>query len=125
MVIDPSAILAILQDEPEPGPFINALAAAHDCLISARSLVELAIAMEARSGVVGLQDLVLVVAGIATVPVDAAQELLASLAFQRFSQGCHPSGLNAEACLSNALATSRREPCCSRATISTSLPWPR
>ncbi|MEB3271350.1 MAG: type II toxin-antitoxin system VapC family toxin [Synechococcus sp.] len=112
MVIDPSAILAILQDEPERGPFIDAIEAAHERLISAPSLVELSIVTEARCGAGGLQDLdlFLVAAGIETVPFDAAQALLARLAFQRFGKGRHPAGLNFGDCLSYALAICRNQP---------------
>jgi ribonuclease VapC len=51
MVIDSSAVLAILQNEPERGAFNAAIASADHCALSAASLVELSIVIEARFGV--------------------------------------------------------------------------
>jgi ribonuclease VapC len=48
MVIDPSAVLAILQNAPERQAFNAAIASADHCALSAASLVELSIVIEAR-----------------------------------------------------------------------------
>ena len=57
MVIDTSAVLAILQDEPERTAFNARIAAADTRLLSAASLVELSIVLEARFGADGQGDL--------------------------------------------------------------------
>ncbi len=106
MVIDSSAILAILQDEPERRAFNEAIETASERRLSAASLVELSIVIEARIGPDGLRDLdlFLATAGIAIVPFDSDQALIARSAFHRFGKGRHPAGLNLGDCFSYALA---------------------
>ena len=106
MVIDPSAILAILQDESERPTFIAAIAAAEQPLLSATSLVELSIVVEARFGADGQNDLdlFLATANIEIVPFNADQAQIARSAFRRFGKGRHPAGLNLGDCYSYALA---------------------
>ena len=106
MVIDPSAILAILQNEPERGDFNAAIAAADQRRLSAASLVELSIVVEARCGVEGQSDLdlFLTTANVAIVPFNADQAQIARSAFRRFGKGRHPAGLNLGDCYSYALA---------------------
>ena len=57
MVIDTSALLAVLFDEPERDTFIALLAGAEDALISAGTLLEASIVMQARTGDDGVADL--------------------------------------------------------------------
>jgi ribonuclease VapC len=106
MVIDPSAILAILQNESERPTFIAAIAAAEQPLLSAASLVELSIVVEARFGADGQNDLdlFLATANIEIVPLNADQAQIARSAFRRFGKGRHPAGLNLGDCYSYALA---------------------
>ena len=106
MVIDPSAILAILQNEPERGDFNAAIAAADQRRLSAASLVELSIVVEARCGIEGQSDLdlFLTTANVAIVPFNADQGQIARSAFRRFGKGRHPAGLNLGDCYSYALA---------------------
>jgi ribonuclease VapC len=112
MVIDPSAIIAILQDEPERRAFNACIAAAPRRSLSAAGLVELSIVMEARYGEVGARnlDLFLATAGIEVIPFDAAQAALAREAFRRFGKGRHPAGLNLGDCFSYALARALAAP---------------
>jgi len=112
MVVDTSALLAILQDEPERRTFNEALEAADRCSISAATLVEASIVVESRYGAEGVRalDLLLTRASIDVVPVDAAQAQLARAAFARFGKGRHPAGLNFGDCFPYALATSLGEP---------------
>ena len=79
MVIDSSAILAILQDEPERQSFNQTIAAASERHLSAASLVEIAIVVEARFGAQGQRnlDLFLATAAIDVVPFDRQQAELA------------------------------------------------
>jgi ribonuclease VapC len=106
MVIDSSAILAILQNEPERHSFNQAIAAAQQRSLSAASLVELSIVMEARWGPEGQADLDLFLstAEIAIISLDRHQAELARVAFQRFGKGRHRAGLNLGDCFSYALA---------------------
>ncbi len=112
MVIDTSALLAILQDEPERRSFTEAVENAAHCAISAASYVEASLVIETRFGAQGLQDLDLLIskAGIEIASVDAEQALIARRAFSRFGRGRHPAGLNFGDCFAYALAEARREP---------------
>lgn len=106
MVIDTSAVLAILQDEPERSAFNARIAAADTRLLSAASLVELSIVLEARFGADGQGDLDLFLstAGIEIVAVDRDQAELARRAFSRYGTGRHRAGLNFGDCFAYALA---------------------
>ena len=98
MVIDSSAVLAILQNETERRAFNQAIAAAEQCAMSAATLVELSIVMEARFGPDGQGDL------------DQDQAQLAREAFSRYGKGRHRASLNFGDCFSYALAKWRHEP---------------
>lgn len=106
MVIDTSAVLAILQDEPERHAFNVAIAAADQRSLSAASLVELSIVIGARYGSDGQADLdrFLTTAQIEVIGVDRGQAELARLAFAQFGEGRHRAALNFGDCFSYALA---------------------
>lgn len=112
MVIDTSAVLAILQNEPERRAFNEVIAAAEQCAMLAATLVDLSIVMEARFGSDGQGDLDLFLstAQIATVSLDPHQVQLARAAFSRYGKGRHRAGLNRGDCFSYALAKRRDEP---------------
>lgn len=112
MVIDTSALLAILLDEPERRTFNEALEAADSRVMSAATFVEISIVIESRFGAEGLRDLDLFLerAGIELVPVDIEHAYLARRAFSRFGKGRHPAGLNYGDCFAYALAMIREEP---------------
>jgi ribonuclease VapC len=61
MVIDTSALLAVLQDEPERRQFTEAIEAADSVSISAATLVEASTVIEERYGAEGLRDLDLLI----------------------------------------------------------------
>lgn len=112
MVIDTSALLAILQDEPERRAFNEAIEAAETRVMSVASFVETSIVIEVRYGAEGLLDLDLFLdrSGIELAAVDTEQASEARLAFSRFGRGRHPARLNFGDCFSYALARVRREP---------------
>jgi ribonuclease VapC len=112
MVIDTSAVLAILQDEPERRVFVESIEAAETRSISAASFVEASMIIDSRFGPDGVRDLDLLLAraGIAMIPVDADQAFLARQAFRDFGKGRHPAGLNFGDCFSYALARTLGEP---------------
>jgi len=112
MVVDTSALLAILQDEPERRRFNEALESADSRLMSVATLVEISIIIESRYGAEGLRDLDLLIerAGIELVPVDVEQARAARSAYSRFGKGRHPAALNLGDCFSYALARVLGEP---------------
>ena len=106
MVIDTSALLAILQDEAERSGFNEAIEAAESRIMSTATFVELSIVIESRYGADGLRDLDLFIerASIDLVAVDVEQAKLARQAFSRFGKGRHAAGLNYGDCFAYALA---------------------
>ncbi|HEY1337724.1 MAG TPA: type II toxin-antitoxin system VapC family toxin [Bryobacteraceae bacterium] len=112
MVIDTSALLAILQGEPERRNFIEAIESADFARLSVASLVETSIVIESRHGAEGLRDLDRFIsrAGIELVPVDSEQGQVARSAFSRFGKGRHRADLNYGDCFSYAAAISLGEP---------------
>lgn len=112
MVIDTSALLAILLDEPERRAFNEAIDAAESRVMSTATFVEASMVIESRFGAEGLRDLDLFIerAGIALATVDSEQAHVARRAFSRFGKGRHQAGLNYGDCFSYALATVLGEP---------------
>jgi ribonuclease VapC len=112
MVIDTSALLAILQDEPERRRFNEAIEMAEARRVSAATFVECSIVIESRFGAEGLRDLdrLLERAEIAIAPVDVQQGRVARGAFARYGKGRHAAGLNFGDCFSYALASVLGEP---------------
>jgi ribonuclease VapC len=112
MVIDTSALLAILQDEPERRAFNEAIEAAASRAMSVATFVEVSIVIESRHGAAGLRELDHFVdrAGIELVSVDAEQGRVARAAWSRFGKGRHPAGLNFGDCFAYALARVLGEP---------------
>jgi ribonuclease VapC len=112
MVIDTSALLAILFDEPERRLFNEAIEGASSRVLSTGTFVEVSIVLESRFGAEGLRDLDLFIerAGIELVAVDSEQAHVARRAFSRFGKGRHRAGLNYGDCFSYALAMVSGEP---------------
>ena len=112
MVIDTSAMIAIALDEPEATPFEQLIANDPVRLISAATVLEVAMVLETRLGeAAGRElDLWLLKAGIDMIAVDADQVDVARRAWRRFGKGRHPAGLNYGDCFSYALAFTRQEP---------------
>jgi ribonuclease VapC len=112
MVIDTSALIAILLNEPEAGQFAGAIAADARRLLSAAAALETGIVIEARKGSAGGRklDLLLHRARIEVVPLTASHVEIARDAWRRFGRGNHPAGLNFGDCCAYALAQSSGEP---------------
>jgi ribonuclease VapC len=108
MVIDTSALVAILNREPERHGFIEAIEFADSPRMSVASFVETSIVVESRYGAGGLRDLDRFIsrAGIELIPVDFEQGQLARSAYSRFGKGRHRAGLNYGDCFSYAAAIS-------------------
>lgn len=106
MVIDTSALIAILQDEPERKAFIQAIEAADTRALSVVSFVEASMVIDARYGPDGLRDLDLFIAKarIDLAVVDADQAHVARGAFRAYGKRRHPASLNFGDCFAYALA---------------------
>lgn len=112
MVIDTSALLAILFAEPEAVAIAQKITEAEARLISAVSLLEASIVVAARKGNEGSAALEEIVGALAPeiVPFDASQAHIALNAWRSFGKGRHPAGLNFGDCCSYALARSTEMP---------------
>ena len=112
MIIDTSAILAILQNEGERRRFNETIEAAATVRLSTATYVETSIVIESRFGAAGLQDLDRFIesAGIELVSVDTKQAKAARTAFSTYGKERHPASLNFGDCFSYALSWIFGEP---------------
>jgi ribonuclease VapC len=112
MIIDSSALIAVLLNEAETETFAKAMAADPKRLISSFNLLEAAIVIEAKKGEAGGIELDLLVhrARIEAVAMSAEQVELARAAWRQYGKGNHPAGLNIGDCCAYALAKYSGEP---------------
>jgi ribonuclease VapC len=107
MVVDTSAMMAILFQEMDAGQFAGAMEAADRRLVSAANLVEMGIVSLRRGGAALRSELnaTLNEAAVEIVPVSEAHARAAIDAYARFGRGTgHPAGLNFGDCFAYALA---------------------
>jgi ribonuclease VapC len=112
MVLDTSALLALLLDEPEAEGFRVALEEDATRLVSAATLLESALVIEARKGEPGGRELDSLIhkADVVVVPVDAEHVSEARRAYRRFGKGRHAASLNFGDAFAYALARTSGEP---------------
>ena len=112
MILDTSAVVAILQNEPDHLELIRQIEADSDRRISTVSVLEAAMVLEGRRGTdAGLDlDLFLERAAVEIVAFDGDQLRIARMAFRRYGKGRHPAGLNFGDCAAYALAVWSGEP---------------
>ena len=112
IVIDSSALIAILLNEAEAETFALAIAKADRIFLSSLGMIEIGMVAIGRRGPEGLGEIRRLVTshGIETVALTPDLADLALDAFARFGKGRHPAGLNMGDCASYALAASRRLP---------------
>ncbi len=112
MVLDSSAVLAVLFDEPERRAFTRSIERDPRRLMSAANVLESALVAEVRRGEPAGRELDLLLhrADVLFVPVDADQVEFARSAWRRFGKGRHPAGLNFGDCFAYALAAASGEP---------------
>ena len=112
MVIDTSAVTAVLLHEPECDVMIRQMTDAPRVLISSGTLLESAIVIEARRGEAGGRELDLFLHRLdaVTVEVDEEQVEAARAAWRRFGKGRHPAGLNYGDLFAYALSRVSGEP---------------
>ncbi len=112
MIVDTSALVAILYREPEAESFAQIIHDADACRISVASYVELSIVVENQLGPEGMRQAEAFFrrAGITIEPVTVEHGELARQAFLDFGKGRHKAGLNFGDCFSYALAKATAEP---------------
>lgn len=112
IVVDSSAIIAILLKEPERALFVSILDDSADACISAVTFVESFMVAMSRVPNFSFDRYIALMDGfgIRRVPVDDDQSVMSVQAFLRFGKGRHPAKLNLGDCFSYALAKSLNAP---------------
>ena len=112
MVIDSSALIAILLGEPEAKTLAAAIAGDGRRLMSTFSALETAIVIEAKKGEAGGRELDQLIhrATIEIMPMNAEQVEIAREAWRTYGKGRHSAGLNIGDCCSYALSKYSGEP---------------
>lgn len=106
LVVDTSALMAVLLGEPRAAAIALSLSRAASPIISAASVVELGIAAEARAGPRGNTAMhsLLDDAGIDVIAIDAGAASRALASWRRYGKGRHRAGLNFGDCFTHSLA---------------------
>ena len=112
MVLDTSALYALLTGEPESARMVSALEADPVRLLSAATLVEIGIVVEAKLGEQGGRELdeLLRLLAVDPVPLSPEHAARARNGYRRFGKGRHPAALNLGDTFSYALAATTGEP---------------
>src|SRR5215510_15533603 len=112
MVVETSAVLAILLEEPEAAEFAQLIEDDPAPVISAASVLEAGIVLISRHGPDARDDLqdFLAQGGLHVEPVTAEQAELALEAYQRYGKGRHRAGLNFGDCFAYALCQATGQP---------------
>jgi ribonuclease VapC len=112
MVVDTSALVALILDEPEADRFRGLVADAASLKVSTVSVLEASLVLEARiSPDAGRElDLFLTTSGFEIASFDEEQLRAARRAWRKFGKGKHPAGLNMGDCASYALSKVTGEP---------------
>jgi ribonuclease VapC len=112
MVIDTSALISILLGEPEAEAFARAITNDSKRLISAFSVLESSIVIEAKKGDAGGRELDVLLhrSKIEIVGMNTEQLEIARRAWRMYGKGRHPAGLDIGDCCAYALAKYAGEP---------------
>lgn len=112
MIVDTSAVIAILFAEPDAKTYAQAIADAESCRMSAATLVEASIVTDVQTKNAGGRQLDALIrrARIAIEPVTEEHAHIARQAYADFGKGRHPAALNYGDCFSYALAKATGEP---------------
>jgi ribonuclease VapC len=113
MIIDASAIIAILRDEPEASSCAKAIASTTSRLISAVNFVEAAVVIDGSRDPIASRrfDDLFREAQLVIAPVTETQAQIAREAYRDFGKGSgHSAGLNLGDCFAYALAKATNEP---------------
>src|SRR5262249_51794116 len=112
MILDASAVIAILRQEPEAADFARAIEKAPSRRISAVNYVEAAIVIDAEKDAIASRrfDDLIQKAGVEVSEVTAKHAQVAREAYRQFGRGCgHPAKLNFGDCFAYALAVTSGE----------------
>lgn len=111
MVIDTSALVAVLLGESERAVFLSQIRQDGTRLLSAANALETALVLESRRGEVAGRELDLFLhrLNIQIIAVDAAQTEVARSGWRKYGKGRHPAGLNFGDCFAYALAKTSGE----------------
>jgi len=113
IVVDTSALVAVLDREPEAARYAEAMLAAETCLLSAITLYEASVVMLMRRGPAGVDDLrsLLTLINAEILPFTDADSMIATAAYRRFGKGRQTAAsLNICDCAAYGLAQSRNLP---------------
>ena len=113
MIVDSSALVAVIKREPDWASFSDCMKVASSLRMSAASYLETAIVLDSRRDAVMSAQLddVIEETGIVIEPVTEAQAKIARQAYRDFGKGSrHRAGLNFGDCFTYALAREKREP---------------
>ncbi len=112
MIVDTSAVLAVLFSETDAERYARAIMTAAPCRMSAANVLEAYIVAESRGGAAAGHELDVFMksSAIEAAPVTAEHVQAARRAWRRFGKGNHPAALNFGDCLAYALAETQREP---------------
>ncbi|MCA0253636.1 MAG: type II toxin-antitoxin system VapC family toxin [Actinobacteria bacterium] len=111
MIVDTSALVAVILGEPDAEGYLRSMSGAESLMVSAATLAEALIVVEARQGRDAASDLAALLAEVEAevVSVDETQAELAAAAYRRFGKGRHPAALNFGDTFGYALAAARGE----------------
>jgi ribonuclease VapC len=106
MIVDTSALLAILFEEPEGQRLDVTIVKTADCRMCSANLLEASLILQSRKGQDGVRDLDLLMARFKIEIVDFTEShaLVAREAFRRYGKGRHPAQLNFGDCMAYAVA---------------------
>lgn len=106
MIVDSSALVALLLLEPEAARLARAIAQVEDGKVPMTCYVEASMVILSRTGEQGFHnlDLLIMDSRLAVVPFTESQARIARDAFRRYGKGRHPAGLNFGDCMAYALA---------------------
>ena len=112
MIVDSSALLAILYREPDAPDYERLIATTPNCRMSVANALETSIVVESRGGMEALAELDAFFdsTGMELADVTATHLDLARRAWRRFGKGNHPAALNFGDCFAHALAEATGEP---------------
>ena len=112
MIVDSSALVAILRDEPPAERLARAIAAAREAFVPAPCYLEACMVIAGRKGPDSrpVVEELLATLGLGVMPFAAEHARVATEAFLRFGKGRHPAGLNFGDCMAYAVAQAAGAP---------------
>jgi ribonuclease VapC len=112
VIVDSSAILAIVLQEPGQERFVDAIVDADACRMSVSNWFEATMVIDRRGNTeaVNRLDDFMQRARIEVMPVSVSQGEIARRAWRTYGRGIHPARLNYGDCFAYALAKETREP---------------